>query len=103
MSVLGYLAKLKSGLGLAFGAYFLDDFSIKVFLNWFSINGKISVSHLISFSRYQTKCTYLHSWWRHINFEIFLGLTAKAMADTGKKRGRQKYKNVNISRTKRAF
>ena len=29
MVVLDYLAKLKRGLGLAFGAYFLHDFSIK--------------------------------------------------------------------------
>ena len=29
---LGYLIKLKKGLGLAFGAYFQHDFSIKVFL-----------------------------------------------------------------------
>ena len=38
-----------------------------------------------------------------INFKIFLGSTSKAMADREKKRGRQKYKNLNISRTKRAF
>ena len=37
------------------------------------------------------------------NFEISLESTFKAMADRGKKRGRQKYKNLNISRTKRAF
>ena len=30
MAVLGYLAKLKSGLGLAFGAYFLHEFSINL-------------------------------------------------------------------------
>ena len=29
MAVLGYLAKLKRDLGLAFGAYFLHDFSIR--------------------------------------------------------------------------
>ena len=29
MAVLGYLAKLKSSLGLPFGAHFLHDFSIK--------------------------------------------------------------------------
>ena len=41
MAVLGYLTKLKRGLGLAFGAHFL----------------KCSVFNiLISFSRYQTKC-----------------------------------------------
>ena len=32
MAVLGYLAKLKRGLALAFGAHFLHDFSIKMFL-----------------------------------------------------------------------
>ena len=37
------------------------------------------------------------------NFEISLESTFKAMADRGKKRGRRKYKNLNISRTKRAF
>ena len=31
MAVLGYLPKFKSGLGLAFGANFLHDFSIKMF------------------------------------------------------------------------
>ena len=30
MAVLGYLAKLERGLALAFRAYFLDDFSIKI-------------------------------------------------------------------------
>ena len=32
MAVLGYLPKLKRGLGLAFGAHFLHDFSKKCFL-----------------------------------------------------------------------
>ena len=32
MAVLGYLPKLKGGLGLAYGAHFLHDFSIKMFL-----------------------------------------------------------------------
>ena len=32
MAILGYLAKLKRGLGLAFGAHFLHDFFIKMFL-----------------------------------------------------------------------
>ena len=31
MAVLSYLAKLKRCLGLAFGAHFLHDFSIKMF------------------------------------------------------------------------
>ena len=32
MAVLGHLPKLKRDLGLAFGAHFLHDFSIKMFL-----------------------------------------------------------------------
>ena len=31
MAVLGYLPKLKKDLGLAFGAYFVYDSSIKIF------------------------------------------------------------------------
>ena len=31
MAVLGYLRKLKRSVGLAFGANFLHDFSIKMF------------------------------------------------------------------------
>ena len=38
-----------------------------------------------------------------INLKNFLGSTAKAMPDREKKRGRQKYENLNISRTKRDF
>ena len=61
MAVLGYLAKSKKGLVLAFGANFLHDFSIKmrytnkVLFICLSMN-KVSMSHIISFSRYQTKC-----------------------------------------------
>ena len=56
MAVLGYLAKLKRDLGLAFGAHFQHDFSIKSsLLNTLSMD-KVSMSHFISFSRYQTKC-----------------------------------------------
>ena len=36
MAVLDYLAKLKRGLGLAFGAHFLHDFFIKMFLIYIS-------------------------------------------------------------------
>ena len=55
MAVLVYLAKLKRGLGLALGAHFLHDFSIKCCLfNSLSMD-KVSMSHLISFSRYQIK------------------------------------------------
>ena len=38
MAVLAYLPKSKTGLGLAFDAYFLQGFSMKVFLTWYSTN-----------------------------------------------------------------
>ena len=63
------------------------------------------MSHLISFSRYQTKfiIKFLFRQLKTSDFKIFLGSTSKAMADQEKKRGRQNCKNLNISRTKRAF
>ena len=42
MAVLGYLVKLKTDLGLSFGAHFQHDFSIKMFLTEYSINGQSS-------------------------------------------------------------
>ena len=55
MAVLGYLAKLKRDLGLAFGIFSVWFFHKNVLFNSQSMD-KVSVSHLISFSRYQTKC-----------------------------------------------
>ena len=55
MVVLRYLPKLKRGLGLAFGAYFLHDFSKKIFFNTLSTD-KVSMSYLFSFPRYQANC-----------------------------------------------
>ena len=40
MAVLGCLAKLKRDLGLAFGAHFQYDFTIKMFFIEYSINGQ---------------------------------------------------------------
>ena len=55
MAVLGYLPKLKNGLGLAFGVHFLHDVSYKFPLsNTISVD-KDSMSYLFSFSRYQIK------------------------------------------------
>ena len=45
------------GLGTVFAAYFLHDFSIKMFFNWYSPSiDKVSLSYLFSFPRCQTKC-----------------------------------------------
>ena len=40
MAVLGYLAKLKMDLGPVSDAHFVHDFSIKMFLISYSINGQ---------------------------------------------------------------
>ena len=56
MAVLGYLPNIKEGLGLAFGAHFLHDFSMKMILfNPLSMS-KVSMSYPFSVPRYQTKC-----------------------------------------------
>ena len=55
MAVLGYLPKLKRGLGLAFGALFWHNFSIKMLLNTLSMD-EVTMSYLFSFPRYQAKC-----------------------------------------------
>ena len=58
MAVLAYIAKLKRGLGLAFGAHFLHDFSIKMFLIKFSINGQsFNVTHYF-FLKISNKMSY---------------------------------------------
>ena len=45
MAVLGYLPKLKRGLGLAFGAYFLYDSSLQMFLFYTMSMEKVSMSY----------------------------------------------------------
>ena len=70
MAVLGFLTKLKSGLGLAIGAHIslLDTQS----------TDKVSISYPFSFSRYQTKCV--------IKFLLRqLNMSSKAMADREKR------------------
>ena len=57
MAVLGYLPKLKRGLGLVFGAHFSALFFLTnvPFFNTLSME-KVSISYLFSCSRCQTKC-----------------------------------------------
>ena len=54
MAALYYLPK--RGLGIAFGSYFLRDFSIKCSLFNTLPTDKVLMLYLFSFSRYQTKC-----------------------------------------------
>ena len=67
---------------------------------------KVSMSYLFSFSDIKQNVllsSYIDSINDIINFKIYFGSSSKAMADREKKRGRWKYKNLNISRMKRAF
>ena len=52
---------------------------------------KVSLSHLISFSRYQIKCVI-----KFLFRQIFLGLTSKAMPDR-EKNGEDENRNIWIS------
>ena len=67
---------------------------------------KVLMSYLFCFLRYKTKCL-IQLLFRQFddvkNFDNYLPSTSKAMADREKKRERPKYKNLNISTTKRAF
>ena len=49
---------------------------------------KVLMSHLISFTRYQTKCVIKFLLRPVMTSKTFLGSTCKAMADREKKRGR---------------
>ena len=107
MPVLGYLPKLKKGLGLAFGAHFLHDsarFQKCFLVNTLSMD-KVSISYLFLL-RISNKMCYqvlILTIDDVINFKIYLQSSSKAMTDRKKKTGGQKYKKLNTSETKRAF
>ena len=90
MAVLGYLPKLKGGLGLAFDAYFLHDFPLKCFFLFNTLStGKVSMPYLFSFPRYQTKCVI-----KFLLRQLMMSQTIRFMLDqplkqwlTGRKRG----------------
>ena len=67
---------------------------------------KVSVSYLFFLLMIFNKMCYSVLIWivdNVRNFKIYRGSSSKAMADREKKRRRWKYKNLKISRTKRAF
>ena len=105
MAVLGDLAKLRRGLQLTFCEIICTIIPKKCSVFNTLPMDKVSMSHLISFSRYQTKCVIkflfrqlMLSW----SLRFFLNQPLKQWL-TGKKMGRPKYKNLNISRATRAF
>ena len=88
MAVLGYLGKLKRGLGLASGTAWFFHNNVPYSILYRSMD-KVQMSHLISFSRYQTECDIkflfrqlMSSW----TLRFLLRSTSKAMADSEKKR-----------------
>ena len=63
-AVLGYLLKLKGGLGLASDAHFVHDFPIKMFLIQYSINGQSFNNvpfFLLKISKKMLLSSYLYS------------------------------------------
>ena len=71
---------------------------------------KVSMPHHISFSRYQTKCVIkflIRQFMRSQTLRFFLNQPLsndwQGKKEGEKKRGKRKYKNLNISRMKRAF
>ena len=64
---------------------------------------KVSMSHLISFSGYQTKCvlsSYLDSWWPHKLLRFFLNQPLKQWL-IGKKRMEDKNTKIWISQERK--
>ena len=90
MAAFGYLAKLKRDLGLAFDAHFLHVFFFKCSLLNSLLMDKVSLSHLISFSRYQTKCV-LSSYLDSLGFFLDQFLKHSLTAEK-----REEDKNTNI-------
>ena len=89
--LLANIAKLKRGLGPAFGAHFLHDFSIKMFFIWYSYNGQnfnVTPYFVLKISSKMCYLVLTYTVDGIINFKILFGSTAKAMADREKTRGR---------------
>ena len=83
MVVLSYLPKLKRDLGLAFGAHFLRDFSIKILLIWYSTNWQsfnITPFFLLKVSNKMCYKVLIYAIDDVINFKIFLRSSSKALA-----------------------
>ena len=103
-AVLGYLPKLKKGLGLAFGIHFLHDSSIIMFfveysINWQSFNVNFfppqKIKQNVSLS------SYLHNY-DAIKFKIYLRSSSKAMADR-EKRGKTNKQKFEYLENEKSF
>ena len=102
IAVLVCIAKLKRGLALAVDAHFLHDFSIKMFLIWYSYNGQSS-NVTPYFLRKISKCVIrlllpqlMMSW----ILRFFLDQPLKEWL-TRRKRGKDKNTKTWISRERK--
>ena len=102
IAVLVYITKLKRVLALAVDAHFLHDFSIKMFLIWYSYNGQSS-NVTPYFLRKISKCVIrlllpqlMMSW----ILRFFLDQPLKEWL-TGRKRGKDKNTKTWISRERK--
>ena len=96
-------SKIKKGYGTSFWCIFSAWCSKKnvpylIFYQWTEFQ-----CHIFFPSQDIKQNVLLRSYDEVINFKIFPGSTSNAVADGTKNRERRKYKNLNISRTKRAF
>ena len=106
MAVLGYLSKLERGLGLAFGAFFLPDFSIKI------------IPYLILYQWTKFQCdtlflsqdfrenmwliSYLDSWRRHKLWD-FSWINLWSNGWHGKIEGRTKIQKFKYLENEKSF
>ena len=76
MAASDYLPKLKGCLGLGFEAL-LHDFPMKMFFYFNTLSmGIVSMSHLLSFPRYQTKCVI-----KFLFRQLMMSQTIRSMLD----------------------
>ena len=103
-AVSAYNAKLQRGLGLAFSAHFLHDFSTNMFLTWYSYNGENFNVTTYFFLKTSNKCvilsSYLYSWLHHKLLRFFLDQLQKQWL-TGRKRGEDENTKTWISRERK--
>ena len=80
LTILGYLQKLKRGLGLFFDAYFLCTFSIKMFLIYYSIIWpSFQTYFLLKISNNILIIFLILAFGDVIKFKIYLSLSSLAM------------------------
>ena len=105
MALLGYLPiQYYRGLGLAFAAHFLDDFSKKCSLSDTPFMYKVSISYLFSFSGYQTKCVIEFLFRQLMTSWIwFIFDHPPKQWPTGRKRGKERIQKTEYLEKEKSF